>query len=217
MHAERSYHSGVDKLQRRGESVVQNVLGATLSELSRVGYATLRIEDVAQRAVVNKTTIYRRWPTKPDLVRAALLSLSESMVEQPIPDTGSVRADLLELIRRTEAFTRTAVGRAIVRLISAESPRSELGRIAESARQRHDAAPLAILKRAQRRGELRKDLDTELLFEVLRSTCAQQMLQKGRLGRAFVGQLVDLLLRGGLAASPPSRPPSRAVARVKKA
>ena len=54
----------------RGEPVVRGILAAALEELASAGYRALRIEDVATRAGVNKTTVYRRWPTKEDLVRA---------------------------------------------------------------------------------------------------------------------------------------------------
>src|SRR5262245_16386487 len=57
----------------RGEAVVRGILAAALEELARTGYGALRIEGVAARAGVNKTTVYRRWATKENLVRAALL------------------------------------------------------------------------------------------------------------------------------------------------
>ena len=56
----------------RSARIVDGVLEATAEELSRVGYAALRVDEVAERSGVNKTTIYRRWPTKSDLVRATL-------------------------------------------------------------------------------------------------------------------------------------------------
>jgi hypothetical protein len=56
----------------RGEAVVQKILEAAREELATVGYRGFRIEEVAARAEVNKTTIYRRWPAKADLVREAL-------------------------------------------------------------------------------------------------------------------------------------------------
>ena len=69
---------------------MQGVLSAVLQELSRVGYRGLRIEDVALRAGVNKTTVYRRWPTKIELVRAALVC--DSTCRIPHPDTGTLRS-----------------------------------------------------------------------------------------------------------------------------
>ena len=50
----------------RSERVVRDVLRAAIEELSTNGYSALRVEDVAARAGVNKTTVYRRWPTKAD-------------------------------------------------------------------------------------------------------------------------------------------------------
>src|SRR5262249_40598485 len=75
----------------RSERVVRAVLAATTAELGRVGYAALRMEDVATTAGVNKTTVYRRWPTKADLVGAAMRGLGAPA--QPAPDTGSLRGD----------------------------------------------------------------------------------------------------------------------------
>src|SRR6266487_2194893 len=76
----------------RSRRVVDEILRATAEELSTSGYAGLRIEDVAARSGVNKTTIYRRWPRKSDLVSAALLHL---WADEAPPDTGSLREDLL--------------------------------------------------------------------------------------------------------------------------
>src|SRR5688572_4371387 len=79
------------RVRGRAADVVERVLTATGEELSRAGYAALRVEDVAARSGVNKTTIYRRWPNKAELVAAAL----REMTTQPAAiDTGSLRDDL---------------------------------------------------------------------------------------------------------------------------
>ena len=64
------------RLGGRSARVVESVLHTTLEVLGQQGYAQLRIEDIAARAGVNKTTIYRRWPTRSRLVMAALTSLA---------------------------------------------------------------------------------------------------------------------------------------------
>jgi len=186
----------------RGEPVVRRALNAALLELGDAGYAALKVENVAARARVNKTTIYRRWPTKEGLVRAALLSIAQSHESSPIPDTGSVREDLLTVARRIFVRARSPEGRVTMRMLAAESPHSELGRIAESVRKRHDSNPLLILQRASKRGELRANVDVSLLFEVLRAACTQTILQTGSLRAPFVTQLIDLLLSGALATRP---------------
>ena len=83
------------RVHGRSARVVEDVLKATLEEIGRAGYEALRVEDVASRSGVNKTTIYRRWPTKVDLVSAAMRHLAPA--PEP-PETGSVRSDLLALL-----------------------------------------------------------------------------------------------------------------------
>src|SRR6187455_1103921 len=81
----------------RSARVVSEVLSATLEAFAEQGYAGLSVEAVALRAGVNKTTIYRRWPTKADLVGAALVSLRDDDPEPP--NTGSLRDDLLQVLQ----------------------------------------------------------------------------------------------------------------------
>jgi AcrR family transcriptional regulator len=193
----------------RGEAIVRRALKATLHELGDVGYAALKVENVATRARVNKTTIYRRWPTVEALVRAALLSIGQSHERSSVPDTGSVREDLLTVARRIFVLARSPEGRVTMRMLAAESPHSELGRIAESVSKRHDAVSLVILQRARKRGELRANVDIPLLFEVMRAACVQTILQTGGLTAGFVAKLIDLLLSGALAENPSKRRATR--------
>lgn len=81
-----------------------DVLAATLDALAVVGYPSLRLEDVATRAGVHKTTVYRHWPTKAELVTDALLDRSQ----QRIPVAGQAAAFSAERI----AATRPIVERA---------------------------------------------------------------------------------------------------------
>src|SRR5689334_1857024 len=82
--------------QVRGDRLVAQVLEATLVELSRSGLENISVECIADRARVNKTTIYRRWPTPEKLVHAALLRVASEGIA--VPDTGSLRADLSKLV-----------------------------------------------------------------------------------------------------------------------
>jgi AcrR family transcriptional regulator len=73
------------------------VLEATYAELADRGYLGLTVENVAQRAGVHKTTVYRRWATVDGLIADALASTASD--SWPIPDTGSLENDLIELAR----------------------------------------------------------------------------------------------------------------------
>lgn len=85
--------------RRRGAALENALLDAAWAELADKGYSEFTIESVAERAKTSRAVIYRRWPTKPELVRATLGRIHDrERVE--IPDTGSLREDMIELLRR---------------------------------------------------------------------------------------------------------------------
>src|SRR5688500_15054981 len=92
--AERTRRTGNARTRGRAAKVVDRVVKATAEELSRVGYAAMRVEDVAARSGVHKTTIYRRWPTKEDLVAATITTMIRRSDRRAAIDTGTVRGDL---------------------------------------------------------------------------------------------------------------------------
>ncbi len=182
----------------RGEPVVRGVLEATLEELAAVGYGALRIEDVAARAGVNKTTIYRRWPTKKELVGAALQSVT---VEQHIqPNTGSLRGDLLELGRHMAAIMSSAEGQALRRILIAEERNQEFKVVARMLRESLDALPLPVIEAARARGEFAPNVNVMLLIHVLAGALQHRLFMEDLdIDDGFLNQLVDLLLVGALA------------------
>jgi AcrR family transcriptional regulator len=84
--------------RRRGAALENALLDAAWDELVHKGYDAFTIESVAERALTARAVIYRRWATKPDLVRAAIASRG---LRDPVsaPDTGSLRGDLIQLVR----------------------------------------------------------------------------------------------------------------------
>jgi AcrR family transcriptional regulator len=95
----------------RSERVREAVLEAAFGELIDVGYAALSVESIAVRAGVNKTTIYRRWPTLEDLLVDALTAWSRDAI--PVPDTGSIESDLLAAGRELAELLNGGVGRQV--------------------------------------------------------------------------------------------------------
>lgn len=182
----------------RGEPVVRKVLAATLEQLAHAGYRGLRIDDVAARADVNKTTIYRRWPTKEDLVRAALLSIPRDPLN--ITSKGSLRADLLEMARYFVTIGRSYEHRGIFRVLMAEGPHDELLSIARAVREAYLATPRALVEAARARGELAPDVDADFLVTVLGAAIHQRLLVEWQeVDEGFLVRVVDLLLMGVLA------------------
>lgn len=95
--------------RRRGAELEDALLEAAWDELFNTGYAGLTFDGVAQRAGTSRPVIYRRWPNKPDLVRAAVQY--ELLRDRPatIPDTGTLRGDLIAVLsdanQRRAGFT----------------------------------------------------------------------------------------------------------------
>ena len=109
--------------RRRGPSsrVRDAAIAATLAELAEHGYSALSLEKVARRAGVNKTTLYRRWGTREELVLEAMLERAGEHI--PVPDTGSLRQDLLQLARTAAANAATPEVAAMARVVASESGR----------------------------------------------------------------------------------------------
>ncbi len=182
----------------RSARVVAEVLRATAEELGRVGYLALRVEDVAQQAGVNKTTIYRRWPTKADLVSAALRE-AESGCEAP-PDTGSIRGDLLAMLRRFARHGRTPM----VRVMMAELSHPEVQAIAHGLKHKFEEDWVKAIARAMARGELPSSTSPLLLTEVITATVVGRVMRgEEPPDESFCEEVVDLVVAGaiGVAAS----------------
>src|SRR5664280_981865 len=89
--------STVRRGRPRSERAERAILDTTAQLLEERGFVDLTIEDVALHAGVGKATIYRRWPTKGMLAFDAFRA--EFLARQPLPDTGSLRGDLLAALR----------------------------------------------------------------------------------------------------------------------
>src|SRR5262249_10198492 len=94
--------------RRRGAALEQAVLGAAIDQLLEAGYAGLTMERGAARAGTNKNTIYRRWPSRAALAVAAYRQMARG--DLPLPDSGTLRDDTLELLRRANRGWSSPVG-----------------------------------------------------------------------------------------------------------
>ncbi|NUP13386.1 MAG: TetR/AcrR family transcriptional regulator [Polyangiaceae bacterium] len=189
---------GADREPRtRAERVVRDVLEATLEELGRCGFAALSVEEVAKRAGVNKTTVYRRWPTKSALVQASFERLNEDV---PFPDTGSLRGDLCAFLHAKLRVAQTPRGRALMRGLSAEALAPDLVAISRRMRVGEMANYRKMLSRARARGELRTGVADELVIGAIEGAITVRFLGEGKLvTKAQATAIIDLVLRGALA------------------
>jgi AcrR family transcriptional regulator len=150
----------------RSSTADQAILDAALALLADAGYDGLTIEAVADRAGVAKSTIYRRYKDKAELLLAAVeCSTAATTVA---PDTGSVAGDLFELARNLRRIlTTTDVGRTLPATLAATARHPALAHVHRAfiARRRRNA--FAAVERGIERGELGTDTDAELLVDMI--------------------------------------------------
>ncbi|MFE7568791.1 TetR/AcrR family transcriptional regulator [Streptomyces sp. NPDC057539] len=142
---------GAAGTRRRGAVLEEAILRAAADELIESGYAGLTMDQVARRAGTNKNAIYRRWPNRLALGIAAYRQLTTT--PQP-PDTGDLRDDVLELLRRANRHWSSPLGRVLRELMSAAGGATEF--VAQLPEQSTDAVAaswLTVLGRAIARGE----------------------------------------------------------------
>jgi AcrR family transcriptional regulator len=182
--------------QARGEAFTSTVLDAALTHLAQVGFERLSIPQVAEIAGVNKTSIYRRWPTKAELVRDALgVALGHADVA---PNTGALRSDLIALARTVAAFTQSRAGTALIRIMLAEGGNPEVRALANAAySEAGKHGPWIVMKRAVERGELRANADPSLpLFTIAGAIMHRVFVEQTDATDEFLKQVVDLVLYG---------------------
>ncbi|MDQ1695738.1 MAG: hypothetical protein QOJ03_1091, partial [Frankiaceae bacterium] len=162
--------------RRRGDALLDAIYAAVMEELAEVGYASLSIERVAERARTGKASIYRRWPTRLDLVLEALDHVMPRFDE--VPDTGTIRADLLVVLRSIATTMGSRVGAAAKACF--EGTDQEL---AQAMRDRllpqRKAVMIEILQRAAARGEVRADAVTQRIAETGPMLLHGELLQRG--------------------------------------
>jgi AcrR family transcriptional regulator len=179
----------------RGPAVTRRVLEVTLEELGRVGLAALSLPRVAELAGINKTSLYRRWPTKEVLVAAAL-ALSVP-TENQLPDHGNLERDLVDLARSLATFLASPAGMGVIRTVFADGDTPETQRLAASMTGTA-AAPRLVLRRAIERGELRPDADLNLLLHTIGGAVLHRLFVERKTADArWARRLVWLLVEGG--------------------
>lgn len=150
----------------RSDDVVRSVLDAALVELASSGYSGLRMSSVASRAEVNKTTIYRRWPSREALVRSLVEKMQRPLRETRLPDTGHLEGDLVEAFSRRFVIGRTVEGRAWARLLD-ERRNPEVEALIGAAVEERSAEWRSMVTRAMQRGEIPPTTDPQLLLDVV--------------------------------------------------
>ena len=162
----------------RSEASHQAIIRATLELLVENGYRSLTMEGVRARAGVGKATIYRRWSSKEELVRDAIVAMHDDF---EAPDTGSLRGDYEGLAARVLASAdRAGAATFMPRLLGDAANDPELHAIFyEHLVEPRRAQMRAVLQRAVARGEIRADVDVELMIDMFAGPIVYRLLITG--------------------------------------
>ncbi|WP_435642997.1 TetR/AcrR family transcriptional regulator [Streptomyces sp. H49] len=180
------------------------ILAATREALVELGWSKLTLQDVATRAGVAKTTLYRRWAGKNELVVDAVAELFD---ELRLPDRGSLAADIEGVVLQFAALLDRPECRSGLMAVVAESTRDDLlrERIRASIVQRQKRLVLEGRARATERGELPPEPEDEeeaartvdLTFDVVAGAVVHRTLVSGKpADEAWVRSFVRVLLLG---------------------
>jgi AcrR family transcriptional regulator len=193
----------------RGEPRERAILAAVIGLLGESGYEAMTMDAVAARAHASKATIYRRWPGKAELVRAAVAVHIAGRVPGA-QDTGSLRGDLLAVLRAMSGHLTPDFMAMMSGLVHAMRADRELAASLRSLFDQ-DAAAEQVIGRAVRRGELPAADAARLaglIHEVIEAQVFRQLMTDGRFDDAFARHVVDdivLPLLAGTTALPGPR------------
>lgn len=198
-HAGRDVSSETAGERRRSARAHEAILAATSELLVEAGYAQLTIEGIAARAGVGKATVYRWWPSKAALVVEAIAC---GLDTQALAETGNLRQDLLDAVRRAiYVLARSSQGAAIP-AIAGELTRdpSLAAQFREQVLRPRRSRVIAILRRAVDEGQLPSNVDIDLLMDIYVGAIFYRVVISGEpVDENLAQQLVSLLLDG----SPP--------------
>lgn len=174
----------------------QAMLQATLELLAEVGFEAMSIEAIASRAGVGKTTIYRRYGSKAELVADAIESIREEII---IPDTGSLWGDMNALIQNAAQISLNPLGRqTVAMIISSASSNAEFAQIywTKYLQPRREAFAI-VLERAKVRQEIEPNLDPGLVFDTMSGIMLYAMIfpPTAESWEAYIRRSLELILK----------------------
>lgn len=195
----------------RDESRDAAILQAAGDLLAEVGYEHLTMDAVAARAGAGKATLYRRWPSKSELIADAVASCARASQDlADLPDTGSLRGDLLAVAAARRSHTDTRELRIMGGLLAAVPHDPALAAIVGQrslAPQRRLFA--ALFARAVTRGEIPAGRDVDVLAKVGPALVFHRVMVEGaRIDDAFVLELIDQIIVPLATAPVPPAPPA---------
>jgi AcrR family transcriptional regulator len=183
--------------RKRDHTRDPEILEAALDVLAEVGYDRMTMDMVAARAKAGKATVYRRWPSKADLVVEAVACMKKVDADPAkLPDTGTLRGDLIAMMKPhtiVDAEKKLQVMAGLVSML-AQSPEFA-DAVKEAIVEPRASVNRLFLQRAVDRGEIPADTDIEQLAILAPSMAAYRVLVlREPVDRAFLLRVLDEIL-----------------------
>ncbi|WP_093169895.1 TetR/AcrR family transcriptional regulator [Sinosporangium album] len=174
----------------------QEIFMATLELVAERGYDGLTVEGVAERSGVNKTTIYRWWPSKSALLGDALVEAD--LLALDTPDTGSLRGDLMALVNSVvRLLTAPPMADVAVAALGAAARNPELAAGTQRFFRDRFAQETTIFEQALGRGELKPEVDPMAIVDLLAGAVWLRVVFRGLpVGEDFTEGIVDVVMGG---------------------
>lgn len=191
--------------RKRDHSRDADILEVAADVLAESGYDGMTIDMVAARAKAGKATLYRRWPSKNDLVIDAVACMKSAGLDlSKLPDTGTLRGDLIAMIHPpsiADAEKKLRIMAGVVSMLTRSPELADAAR--EAIIEPRASATRALLRRAVERGEISADCDIDTLALVSPSMVAFRVLMLRRpVDREFLESLIDSVVLPAVGISP---------------
>lgn len=188
-----SLNAGVSK-RRRGRALEEALLDAAWAELTERGYDDFTIDAAAARAATSRAVLYRRWPSKQELVVAALAHAA-GKDEVVAPDTGSLRGDVIGLLRRANKVRIGLAAQVFIQLGSLyRETGTSLADLSAFVRGGRDTAMEQAIQRAIDRGEIDAECVTERIARLPADLWRHEILMTLQpLSDAAIEEIVDTI------------------------
>jgi AcrR family transcriptional regulator len=187
--------SGSRPGRKRDESRDGTILQATLAVLAETGYERMTTDMVAARAGASKATMYRRWPSKPELVVDAVASLRDELMTD-VPDTGTLNGDLAALANVLQSPSTARKFQIMAGLLPILPRHPDLARVV----QRRIVQPPSVvmrllLERAEKRREIDADRDLDTLALVVPAMITYRLVILGeKIDHQFLTAIINEVL-----------------------
>lgn len=179
----------------RDPGVDEAVSHAVFKVLAECGMSGFTVEKVAAAAGVGKATVYRRWPSREDLIQEIWQHVHDDF---PPPDTGDLQEDLRIFVGTLADFVSDPDRRlAISHLVAAAKVDPELGKRFNAFKQQRVDAVRRVVQQARNRGDLRSGLDDDTIVEmIVAGIFFRIMVSGGEVNRHYAEQCVDIVVNG---------------------